>query len=101
MVPSMRTRFPVPCDVIHAHTIRRPPPYLTVGIIWFGCMVPFGCFQIHLRPSAPNRLIFDSSEKTTRLQSSIVQNLCLSANCILWTRCRLERNGFFFFTTAL
>ena len=85
---------------IQPHTMIFPPPCFTVGSTslsksgW-----PF-FFHTYFCPSDPNLLILVSSNQITHFQSSTVQCWYFRAkakHCLLWC---LERNGFFFFTTA-
>src|SRR5215467_11312241 len=70
--PSILVRKPGPLAVMHPHTIMEPPPCLSVPTTWLGFSADPGSFQHHFLPSEPKRLIFVSSDQTTRIQSATV-----------------------------
>ena len=82
------------------HNIKEPPPPFTVGFTLRGCRDSPALDQVHLCPSEPNLLIFVSSEKMTRFQSSAVQSLWDFAKARRSLRFLAEMAGFFFFVVA-
>src|SRR5215813_8907149 len=101
ILPSTSTSCPIPFQPIHPHTIRFPPPNLTVPCISLLISPSPFCFHTHCFPSDPSLLILVSSNPIILFQSSTVHSLCFraKANCFfLWV---VLRNGFFFLVTAL
>ena len=95
-MPSISVKYPTPPLVMHPQTINEPPPCFTVCWTFFGCNDSPSLNQVQLRPSDPNRLIFVSSEKITRFQSSTLQSWWALAKASLSFLFFWEIIGFFF-----
>src|SRR6267154_5529213 len=70
ILPSI---LPGPWVVIQPHTMRDPPPNLTVPLTCWSVKPDPGLFQHQTLPSDPNPLILLSSDQMTLDQSSKVQ----------------------------
>ena len=65
MFPSIKTRFPTPHDEKQPQHFTFPPPYFTVGTVYFGSSSSFGIRHTMTLPSDPNRLNLLSSVHNT------------------------------------
>src|SRR5687767_14607672 len=79
-MPSMTTSGPTPEDEKIPQILTLPPPYFTVGTQYLGFIRAEMGRLTYCFPSFPKRFTFDSSEKATFRQCSVVQCSCSLAN---------------------
>ena len=76
MCSSIRTRGPTTDALKHPHTVANPPPYLTMGIWYFGSnLVPTGR-RTHRFSPFPNILNLDLSLQRILDHCTCDQSLC-------------------------
>ncbi|KAG2353107.1 hypothetical protein BDR07DRAFT_1434463 [Suillus spraguei] len=71
--PSTSASIPTPFHPIQPHTIKEPPPNLTVPLTSLSVRPSPFFFHTYTFPSDPILLILVSSDHITRFQSSTVQ----------------------------